>query len=152
MAGQSIVEGQVQRNSGCCARNRGIAEARKKLAAAGGAVRRNAVFHDARAAISGFATRSTASGAGQDFSLTDINCSPHLKLWATVAGTLRGGQPWQATSCHRTGFYHRTSSASVKVLEILTLQVLNPLGIVGVLKTGYAALNPRHGVELPVVC
>jgi len=39
--GQSIVEGQVQRNFGNCARNRGIAEPRKKSAAGGGAVRRN---------------------------------------------------------------------------------------------------------------
>lgn len=34
----------------------------------------------------------------------------------------------------------------------LMLEVLTPLGIVAVLKTGYAALNARHGVELAVVC
>jgi hypothetical protein len=46
-----------------------------------------------------------------------------------------------------------TSSATAnKLSENLTLEVQNPLGIVAVLKTGYAALNARHGVELAVVC
>ena len=73
--------------SGYCARNRGIAEPRKKLAAGGGAVRRNAVFYDAKGSDYRFCDEIDRVGGGSGL--------------------------------------HRTSSATVKVLEILTLQVLN---------------------------
>jgi integrase len=44
------------------------------------------------------------------------------------------------------------SATDSKLSKNLTLEVLTPLGIVAVLKIGYAVLNARHRVELAVNC